>query len=403
MAVTRANAPVLDDTLARLNTVLEQGDALLSMMVESAEPESITDIMEVARIIRQGSVEANERTYPIGTYIDIPWKFYNAAGTSYTEYTIPFVVTGHRLVETENGQTVPGMFLMSEKLLPPCTFDWPEIACDFEEGLEPGLYYMDDINSSTAFSFTTTQAIPANGFISVQYISSAYHVLSYATLDSENPIEEIIATNGITEGATQVGSFGGGGHAHDDMNVAVYGSGSWADSCIRQYMNTNPPLNQLWNWWVPKHKYDFCSMGIRTARRPICSGFSTEFLMSARPIKIRTWTGVEGEYEETYDRFWIPSNYEMGIVSPNYTPYEGEEPLLYWLRRRGIATPVAASGDTDDSMTSQYIVNDNVYDWYHRDIGTSPHLVYYTGIPPKTNSVMAAKNTSYVALNCCIC
>lgn len=105
------NTPMaLDSSLAELKKKAEIENAYLSVIASGGRQTVYSSISQIANVIRNGTVEANKRVFPIGDEIAILMAGSEVGVTHY------FRIVHHDMVELQDGSTVPGMFLMDEYL-----------------------------------------------------------------------------------------------------------------------------------------------------------------------------------------------------------------------------------------------------------------------------------------------
>lgn len=105
------NTPMaLDSSLAELKKKAEIENAYLSVIASGGRQTVYSSISQIANVIRNGTVEANKRVFPIGDEIAI------LMAGSEVGVTHNFKIVHHDMVELQDGSSVPGMFLMDEYL-----------------------------------------------------------------------------------------------------------------------------------------------------------------------------------------------------------------------------------------------------------------------------------------------
>lgn len=118
----------------------------------------------------------------------------------------------------------------------------------YPNGLAIGTYHF--IYNSKDYIFTTTKVVPVGG----QIYYDKTNISTYASSTSTDKIEFCIVTEGTAEntlpiaGVTNVGVT----NVSNDYHRGGVGSNSYANSVIRQYINSSEESN----WWQPKSIFD---------------------------------------------------------------------------------------------------------------------------------------------------
>lgn len=110
------NTPMaLDSSLAELKKKAEIENAYLSVIASGGRQTVYSSISQIANVIRNGTVEANKRVFPIGDEIVVDRMSESDGTTVVGSQTM--VIVHHDYVELSDGSIVPGMFLMSLDLM----------------------------------------------------------------------------------------------------------------------------------------------------------------------------------------------------------------------------------------------------------------------------------------------
>ena len=126
-------------------------------------------------------------------------------------------------------------------------FDASEKICLCASGLPSGTYSAGE--SENGWSFTLTQAVPAGGYLSPEADMMSGEITSVCSYREDGSIIERVA---VSQGAT--GTALSSVIAAEDMNDfdrCMYGSGNYAQSGIRQWLNGSGK-----GWWEAKTKFD---------------------------------------------------------------------------------------------------------------------------------------------------
>ena len=348
MSITNT-PPVLDETGAMIEEEISRQNGYLAMIAEGARQEAYESMSKIASIIRGNDVERNQKMFPIGDQIIMPWKDMDDANhnTDGTAYQIAWDIVHHELVTLQDGEQVPGMFLQMHL----CSaygvqFSHQEAFMNCPEGLAAGTYYVTfggtwgskGATAGTSWQFTLMQAVPAGGRLSgfenlPDVATSTFKVKSWATPDAANPIETVDVTSG--DSGTNLGTLALNNPGSDGLNCMQrvgYGSNRWKTSALRQYLNKSGD-----NWWASQTDFDI--RPDQYAKKGFLTGFDEDFLNATKPIKITTALNTVEGYadatEDTFDRFFIPSLQQM-YVTPQLANAEGHF-FEYWKSRLGLA------------------------------------------------------------------
>lgn len=291
---------------------------------------------------------------PVGTQIPVTYK------DGDTETVIPFDIVhhydgsdaGHPLVTLIDGSQVPGMALQAHRTIPfGIAFDAKQAFYSSDSALAAGTYHFTVDNtekwgdsgafatagSKTSYQFTLTSACPAKG--QLVFSGDAYSaklttmsVQSFAAF-SDTAIESAAITEGA--GGTDLGSLTY--TAHDGFNQiprTVYGSNDWAESALRQWLNSGEAAGQ-WQtqqtrWQRPHH--------LAKDKAGFLAGLDSDFLSGIGQALVKTESHPnslrKGAVEETYDRFFPPAereHYFSNYLSQTSAGYEAEGvPWDYW-------------------------------------------------------------------------
>ncbi len=127
--------------------------------------------------------------------------------------------------------------------------------------------------------------------------------------------------------------------ADDDYNgqIAQYGWGRWANSAMRQWLNSGESAG---NWWTSQNEYDEAPAQATTVNG-FKKGLPAEFLSVLKPVKVETARdyrypagGASGTYvyDTTYDKFFLTSK-EEEYTTPNEPNHREGLPFRYWIER----------------------------------------------------------------------
>lgn len=271
----------------------------------------LLDAYAVQRAIRNNTIQ---NTLSVGDFFTVgrggtDWLFQVAA----FDYDIP----------------VNAAFTHSMRLLMyPC---FATVALDAQEAiyyataeLAAGTYYFS--YGGHTYSFTTTQTVPSGGQITLtgSFITSTIdsaHVSTFTTRTSTSALDSgLTITKDAGSPGTQLTTI-------NDMNRAINGSGNYAQSAMRQWLNSAATTG----WWTPSNIYD------RPQSSPtdgFLHGVDADLLACIGKVRLRTVlnpadnAGTAG-HVDTEELIFLPSRTEMGLGNSVVDVYE---------------TPVAADG-----------------------------------------------------------
>ena len=186
-------------------------------------------------------------------------------------------------------------------------FDAPEAFYYCSSSLSADTYYVT--RSSSNYSFTLTQSVPAGGQL-VFVNSSTSQVSSYSSAYSRTAIETV--TTSSETGGTNLGTLQNNVKS-GNLNTyyrAMYGNGNWKESAIRQWLNSNKPAGE---WWEPQNNWD---------RPPAYADTINGFLYDLDPdflevvglttkITARNTVSDDGGTDTTEDLFFLLSQTEV--------------------------------------------------------------------------------------------
>ena len=302
----------------------------------------------IQQIVRAG---LGPKYFGIGEQLVVTWN----DGTN--DYDMPFDVVHHGNVVNGVGDTVPGMYLQSHYALPGVQFDGNEAFYSASDAALPsGTYYFtmgnawgSNVVKDKIYEFTTTQAVPKGGLLVLGTASSRtsglpdisptnWRVRTYATQKDTNTIEILTLSDVESSEGTDLGTLSSttlyGTTGLNNMQRSGYGYNRWAQSGIRQWLNSDKAVN---TWWEPQNVYD-CPPDQISTMRGFMAGLPAEFLEIVQPIRVTTAlntvsdSGI-GTTENTIDRFFLAS-LQQEFIAPQLADAEGET-WDYWKQRLG--------------------------------------------------------------------
>ena len=325
------NDPILlNETGLQMVQAMEAQNSLLSIIASSSREAVYSDLNQIAAIVRGGH---GQKAFPIGDRIIDPWTDVDTN----TPYDFEWAIAGHRTVELETGEQVPGMVLQAVYGLPYGNqFSNFQAFLLLPAGLVAGNY---NITLATTWgqaiagvvNFTLTQPVPAGGLLSgleamPDTAPANWKVKSWALPTDANPIETVAVTRGEAIG-TNLGTL------QNSMQRVGYGSNRWKTSADRARLNS-PGLG----WFVPSADDPYAIRPNDYNKNGFMAGISPELLSATKKVKVTTLLNtVEGfgTSDTTFDRFFLPSLEEINATPQSVGP---EGPVFpYWKRKLGLS------------------------------------------------------------------
>lgn len=211
-------------------------------------------------------------------------------------------------------------------------FDAPEAIYYAETELTAGTYhiavgadYGDGWKSGQNIQFTLAQAVPAGGQIFIDFATNNANdptagraVTTYATIGAAEAIESTTTSNGT--GGTELGTIGVGNtpqKTNGNLNAisrAVYGSGRYSESAIRQWLNSDAAANA---WWTPKNNWDRPPRAADLNRAGFLTRLPADFVKildyNDVVVALNTVEGFSTDRETVRDKIFFPSIENMYI------------------------------------------------------------------------------------------
>jgi len=224
-------------------------------------------------------------------------------------------------------------------------FDATEAIYYAETELAAGTYYFTVANqawytadNTKKFQFTLTNAVPAGGQIVLSMTYNATlegkSVKTYASASSSTVIETATLTEGDT--GTSLGTTDGTGNMNH-MHRAIFGSNNYAQSALRQWLNSNAAAGSV---WAPQTKFDrapsWAGAG-DSAYAGFMNGLDSDFLAVVEPAvlpcrtnsihEVNSLDGTTFAVNQTYnlnDKFFLLSRPEIYGTWDSTTYKDGE-------------------------------------------------------------------------------
>lgn len=221
-------------------------------------------------------------------------------------------------------------------------FDAPEAFYYCETELSVGTYHFkidptyDATHNSfkdTGYQFTLTKPVPAGGQLTFPWgyntQASAVKVSSYESGSATTAIESVAVTSGTA--GQGLGTLVNAGDFDNNLNSVEkvrYGSNSYKESAIRQWLNSDKPAGSV---WTPQTKFDRPPSWAATADG-FMYGMDADFLSAigkTHIIAARNTVCDGGGYDEMDDYFFLLSRSEVYTGSDIASAIEGE-PYPYY-------------------------------------------------------------------------
>lgn len=290
--------------------------------------------------------------------------------------TLVWDIIGFDIDTPADKQFTHSMTLQLHDCLPGTQYDEQEALFYCETALAAGTYnftllagYDTAYGGGKTYQFTLTKEVPAGGQITFPWNwntqASATKVSTYKSRTDTAAIETVGVTEGT--GGTNLGTADGKTTNMNHPHRIRYGSNNWAESAMRQYLNSDKDAGAV---WTPQTKFDRPpSWNESTAG--FMEGLDADFLAvigKTTKVTCRNTVTDGGGSDTTKDKFFLLSQREVfagnevsnvteGEPYPFYSDYSeyasanagedknrikyrGGSPQWWWLR-----TPVAGYGN----------------------------------------------------------
>ena len=334
-------------TLEALNHLISHQNAAIDLLASDKRASLVEDVAMVAELCSSGEIL---EVMDYGDQIAPAWS----DGT--TEYAPAMNLCHVGDAELEDGETVHGAFFEWDKATPAgVAYDAPEALYHFDGTEEPGDYYItigmdygDGWVAGQSIQFTLSEA-PAEG---------DQLVVNCGDNNANNPTNgrtwnvyakgstEVKQTGTTSNGmsGTKLGETNGTGTDKTNGRVnapqrIVYGYNRWAQSALRQYLNSAAAAGA---WWTAQNPWDRPPVQ-HSVVRGLLAGYDADVVKYFKPIKVVTVTCNADDNAEdvTYDRVFLSSLEQMYCV-PQFAGKEGEY-WEYYKRLLGRTSPAPTS------------------------------------------------------------
>ena len=278
---------------------------------------------------------------PVGTQLSVNHSVYGSR---------LYDVVAHNHFKSAHDKNAHTMTLMCHDQIAAVQFDSPEAFYYAESELPAGTYNFTLANAYSSwaagtYQFTLITPLPAGGQLTISGASSntltSLRVQSYANRSTVTPIENCAITLG--NAGTSIGSFGVElNHTHR----VSYGSDSYKDSAIAQFLNSSSSAGSV---WTPQTKFDRPPSWTSTLAG-FAGGLDDDFLSVIGEVVVPCAesmpVSVENAKYTVNHKFYLPSQIEIfnsayeireddSIVFPYYENATDADRIKY---RNGVAS-----------------------------------------------------------------
>ena len=345
--VEGSKAAAIVDSLAALNHLISHQNAAIDLLASDKRASLVEDVATVAELCASGEIL---EVMDYGDQIAPAWS------DGETEYAPAFNLCHEGDASFEDGTTIHGAFFEWDKTTPVgIPFDAPEALYYFDGTESPGDYYItigktygDGWIAGQSIQITLSEAPaendqlvvncgsdskndPTNGRTWSVYAKGGTEVKQTGTTSNGTSGTKLGETDGTDAGKTN-------GRVNAPQRV-VYGYNRWAQSALRQYLNS---IGAAGAWWTAQNPWDRPPAQHSTIRG-FLAGYDAEVIRYFKPIKNVTVTCNADENVEdvTYDRVFLSSLEQMYCV-PQFAGKEGEY-WEYYKRLLGRTSPASTS------------------------------------------------------------
>lgn len=237
-------------------TTLPDGSPAVSLLLYSLPSAlDVSTWTAIQKVVRTGMAP---ETFPIGTELTAEHDVYG---------DLTFVVVEHDHLLGVTDPTAHTMTLGVKDTIASAQYDAPEAFYVADEELVAGTYNITLAETyeswlAETYEFTLTENLPVGGQLTISGDSSSaletLTVVAYADSNTTTPIETAVITVAAT--GTSLGEFG---NELNHVSRVAYGSGNYAESAIRQLLNSYEDAGDV---WAPQTKYDRPPTWVATLR-----------------------------------------------------------------------------------------------------------------------------------------
>ena len=384
-----------DTTLQSVTAAIQEGNDIMSenlgaiaAIIAANGTYDFTDLNKIKTLVKLGIAE---KVIPVGSQIIVPWTDRETG----TKYDFVWDVVHYSKVVLKDGDIVNGMYLQAHYASTyGVMFDNYEAFYAAKTELPAGTYNIvmgtnwgKNVISGKSYQFTLSQAVPVGGQLSgfescPDVAQSNWKVKSWKTSSDTSPIETVVVTEGSD--GTNLGTLKTGGDGTlNCLQRTGYGYNRWAQSAIRQWLNSTGAIN---TWWTPQNIFDRYPNELLT-HSGFLAGFEQDFLGALTQVKVTTALNTvtdssAGLTEDTYDKIFLPA-LQQEYITPQLVDTEGET-WEYWRKASGrtsyapysTALPEYVTYTLDSKTTPTYVRLRSA----SRGSASYPWIVYTTGV-----------------------
>lgn len=199
----------------------------------------------IQQVVRSG---LGPELFPIGSQIQVNHSVYGKR---------IFEVVAHDYLKSAHDHNAHTMTLLQQDLLPNMVFDAPEAFYYAEDEIPAGTYAFTLSETYSKwdagiYHFTLTKPLPKGGQLCINGYAdaamTARKVVAYASRTTTVATETVDIMAGA--GGSSIGTFGN--NLNHSQRVS-YGSNNYAQSAIRQFLNSSAAAGRV---WTPQTKFD---------------------------------------------------------------------------------------------------------------------------------------------------
>ena len=281
---------------------------------------------------------------------------------------------------------------------------WYIDSSSFPNGLKAGTYYFtlsseydNYVYGSGSFNFTLTKDVPVGGQVQFIWPYNKYLIdnklSTFSSVANPTAIETVSISQGIAGTKMPDIKPTVASNSTNCLNRIRYGSNNWAESSLRQWLNTDKNGGE---WWEPKTVFDRIPNEINMDG--FLKGLDPAFVNIIGEVTKKTQANVTDNYDivTSSERFFIPSLPEVygGIEREDKgadgTVYDYYGPKFSDLTSPGMAT---------DSNRIKYADKYPGHWWLRTTFPIGGHTLRYV---TDTGSIKELGGKAYVAPICAI-
>lgn len=221
-------------------------------------------------------------------------------------------------------------------------------------------------------------------------------VKTYEAIGITTELESVSVESGTSAAAVDLPSITNNGitATTNSENRTRYGSNNWAESSLRQWLNSDKDAG---TWWEPKTNFD---RPANTSIDGFLKGIDPSFLSVIGDVTKKTQLSVSDDYDlaTSSERFFLLSRsevyggteFETNGADGNVYPYYDEE-----------HSDLTVPGTEPDSNRIKYVNGTTSYHWLRTPNISDSYRIRYISATGSL-SISGARNRYYVAPACTI-